>query len=77
MIDYERANAQSNPMLSSVLQTQTRGGGVTHSTSLLFEDATDANSATWQKINMVPNGVVWFRVLPFRDTVAGMDAVAQ
>lgn len=69
MVEEERRGAGQNPLLNPQFQTMTTGV-ISHATKLLFNDP---DESVWKKVNMIPNGVLYLRVLPFKDTVAGMD----
>jgi len=75
MIQKEQTTAASNPVTNTAVQ-MAKTGAVNHNTTqLMFEEEGETSSRNWMRVNMVPQGVLWFRVLPFRETVAGMDGM--
>ena len=73
MIEAERRVSANNPVTSIATQVA-KTGAVSHNTTRLIFDSGETDEC-WQKVNLIPEGVLWFRVIPFRETVAGMEEV--
>ncbi|CAD7929741.1 unnamed protein product [Amoebophrya sp. A25] len=72
MIERERAHADNNPILNPYYQTS-RTGQVSHNTTRLLYDQGDDGNQLWEKISLVPSGILYMRIIPVRESVLEMD----